>query len=77
MSAENPGSFDEWTQRNKGISREEAILKYSHELDSYRHRLAEERGITEEELHVGHPIDRAAHVGELALEYEMQQSGRS
>ena len=77
MSAENPGSFDEWTHRNAELPREEALIRYSQELDSYRHKLAEEMGVSVEELHEIHPVDHVAHVGELALEYEMQQSGRA
>ncbi len=76
MSAENPGSFADWTQRNTGISKEEAIQKYDQELSSYRHRLAEEKGVTEEALHEVRPADYVSHVGELALDYEIQQSER-
>lgn len=70
MSAENPGSFEEWSQHHTSDSREALVREYSEALQLYRHRLASESGVSEEELHrLG---TEAINVGKIAVLVETQ-----
>ena len=50
MSAENPGSLNEFAQQ-RGVDPNKAWLDYSEALHAYRVELAESRGITLDALH--------------------------
>jgi lambda repressor-like predicted transcriptional regulator len=51
MSIEKPGSLLDYARR-EGLDPNRANLAYSRHLDAYRHLLAEELGISVEELHM-------------------------
>ena len=71
MSVENPGSLIDWAGK-QGIDANRAHLGYDKALDDYRARLAEEKGITPEQLHDGFSTPSIIEAGRMAVATEVQ-----
>lgn len=72
MSAENPGSFNEWSERHSGNTGGASYGEYSEALTEYRQSLAEQMGMTEKEFHESFRTHTTIHAGEIAVEHEAQ-----
>lgn len=65
MSVENPGSLISYAQKN-GMDISKAAITYSIEVDEYRRALAENLGVTPEQLHLGEFTCQQADQAELS-----------